>query len=272
MARKATKSTATKSVTVAPSSKSLALVDQELAAEVQALATQIGQPSGNKVKVMPNGDFILPDGLNVGNEIQIIVVAFASRNTFYATPYNEKNITPPDCYAMGRDIATMKPENDAPMKQNDTCAGCPQNAFGSSSNGQGKACRNSREVAFLYVDPNNPEAHNEPSAPVYLISVAPTSLIAFDGMTRHVARMVGPPIKAIVTMRGDNANATGNATFAKLSFVAPVLNPDYAQHVARRAEAEPLLFRRPDFTQQRAAPVRGRKPAAPAGRTAAPRR
>lgn len=274
-AKSKAKPAATTLTVAPPSNKSLALIDQELNQEIANIKESIGSPGGGKViKVEASGNFVLPDGANLGSEIQIVIVDFASRKAFYSQQFDRNNPTPPDCYAIsppaskGGAIATMAPDDPAlPAKQHDDCANCPLNQWGSGNGGTGKACREFRDLAVLVVDPENPDAHNAPDAPIYLLSVPPTSLKAFDGFVPLVARsLAGPPIKAIVTVKG-----TSVGTYATLSFVNPVGNPDYATHAARRVETIDLLNRRPDYAGYAARPMPQRRGATarPAPRTAA---
>jgi hypothetical protein len=249
--------------TVKPAGTSLANIDSELNNEVASLKERLGQSEGRKITVEPKGNFVLPDGAELGDEIKVIVIDFASRNNYYSTPFDKDNPTPPDCYAMGRDIAKLVPEADSPDIQNpEGCRTCWANQFQSAANKKGKACSNRRLLAVLIVDPNDPDAHNDPEAPIYVLDVAPTSNRSFDGAAAAIARsLAGPPIKAIITV-----TATSMGTYASLSFLSPEPNPDYAAHYARRGECEELLFRRPDFEAAAA------KTAKPAGRGTAARR
>ena len=248
------------------SNTSLATIDNELSNEVANLKTQIGQATSNRIKVEPSGAFTLPDGMDLGDEIQVVVVDFVTRNTFYSGPYNPNNLVPPDCYAIGRNLNEMEPEADSPAIQGDKCATCALNQFGSGTNGVGKACKNSRELAVLVIDPENPEAHNAPDAPIYTLSLPPTGIKSFDGAVAYVARSLqGPPLKAILTVRAKNVG-----TYALITFSDPIPNPDYAAHYARRSEVQDALFRKPDFAAY-AAKAGSAKPAA-RGRTAAPAR
>lgn len=234
----------------------IALIDDQLANEVALLTSQLGSPSGNKLKIAPTGMISTPDGLDLGTEIQVAVVDFINRNFFYSSAYNPKEITPPDCYAMGKDIATMKPEGDSPMLQNkDGCATCPMNAW-SSGQGNAKACQNRYWVAVLLIDPDNPEAHNDPSAPIYTLDLSPSNRKSFEGAVRNTTKLLGHWAKAIYTVSAENAG-----TYAKVSWLDPVSNPDYAMHVARRPEVEDMLTRRPDFSAAAAASTKSRAPA-----------
>lgn len=244
---------------------SIATIDQELSNEVALIKDMVGQASGNRLKLEATGDFLLPDGGNLGNEIQVVVLDFVSRNNFYLTQYNADNPSPPDCYAIGKVINDMAPEGDSPAKQNDICRTCPMNQFGSAPNGRGKACQNRRLVAVLVVDPENPDAHNEPDAPIYTLDLSPTNIKSFDGAVSLVARsLAGPPIKAVLTVVGKNVG-----TYAMATWMDPMPNPDYALHVQRRAEVQDMLYRKPDFAAYEAAPPTKR---APARRSAGARR
>lgn len=245
----------------------IATIDQEMSAAAVAIAGQIGQASGNRIKLEPSGDFVLPEGINLGDEIQVIIVDFVSRNSFYSTVYNPQNPTPPDCYAVDRIIANMAPEADSPDPQNKDCASCPLNQFGSGANGKSKACKNERRLAVLVVDPDNPDAHNQPDAPIYELAVTPTSIGSFDTAVRTAVRLLdGFPVKAIFTVTG-----SPKGTYAVMSWRDPVPNPDYAAHWGRRGEVEGMLFRKPDFSQLAAAAAPARRKA-PARRAAGGRR
>lgn len=262
---------ASKAISAAPlgSAKSLTTIEQEMAADLATIKQAINAPGGNKIKTQPNGDFILPDGSNIGPEMQIVVVDFVSHNKFYDAPYNPGNPTPPACYAMGKDINAMKPEADSPQMQHGDCRTCPLNQFGSGSNGKSKACKNSRILAVLVVDPENPKTMTDPAAPIYIFEMPPTSIQAFDGAVSSITRSLGLPVKAILT-----ATATPAGTFAKITFNDPMPNPNYALHYSRKGEVQDVLFRKPDFeaAAARAPAPRGRAaPPARRGATAARR-
>lgn len=243
-----------KALTASVGGGALATIDQELSQEVANLKQQIGQPGGRAIKIKNTG-FISPEGMDLGGEIQIIVLDFVSKNMFYDRPYDPQNPTAPACFAMGRVLSSMTPDPDSPAVQADSCAVCPLNAFGSGSNGKSKACKNTRELAVLLVDPENPDSINDPAVPIYTMSVPPTGLRAFDGAVASIARsLAGPPIKAILT-----ATVKDAGTYGLLSFVDPVPNPNYGEHYQRRKEAAELLERRPDFTQYEA-PKAARRP------------
>lgn len=264
-AKKAATPKASKGVATRVTGTAMANIDAELANEVLDLKQQIGQASGNKIKLEASGDYVLPSGENLGNEIQVVVLDFVSRNNLYLEQYNPNSPSPPDCYAIGKNINQMAPEADSPSIQSDACSTCPMNQFGSGVGGRSKACKNSRLAVVVLVDPEDPSSSAMPDAPLYTIEFSPTSIKSFDGMVAMVARALGgPPIKAVVTLSARNAG-----TYALQTFSDPLPNSDLGAHFARRPETVDMLYRKPDFTRQPAAPARGRGPGRVAPRRAA---
>lgn len=64
---------------------------------------------------------------------------------FYAGPYNEGSAAPPDCASADG----VKPDPGVPAQQNPLCATCRHNAWGSATNGKGKACQDHKKIAVL---------------------------------------------------------------------------------------------------------------------------
>ena len=86
------------------------------------------------------------------NQMAVVVLDSIHENVFYKSKYDPDAIQGPSCFAFGRDESDMAPhqvvfENNS--AENDTCNGCPQNEWGSSEFGRGKACRNSRRLALI---------------------------------------------------------------------------------------------------------------------------
>ncbi len=241
---------------MARKSTALTTVDAELAKQVATLKEQIGQPGGRRIKIEPSGNIQTPEGQDLGPEIQVVVIDFLSKNTWYPNQYDPQNIVPPDCFAFGKIIDDMKPDDLSPDKQSDLCKTCPQNVFGSAPNGRAKACKNTRDLAVLLVDGDHPESLTDPKAPIYLLSVTPTSIRSFDGFVSGLLRTLGPPIKAIVTVK-----ATPQGTYSSLSFLDPVPNPYYGEHFGRTQEAQDILSVKPTYTDA-AEPSNKRKPVA----------
>lgn len=239
-----------------PSGTGMTLIQQQLAQRAQDLRQQIQQPGGNRLTINDNGDFVGVDGVVLGPEVDLIVLDFISANRYYARPYNPNNVEPPGCFAFGRVIADMAPHETAPEPQNDLCATCPKNEFGSDARGTGKACKNTREIAVITHDQFDlpPEEQQ-----ILVYSVPPTGLKSFDGAVSYILSTYNmPPIRVVI-----RATAIKASTYTTVSFKPmPEDNVFLEQHFARLPEVEPMLMRLPDVSKYGQAATPARRPAA----------
>lgn len=92
-----------------------------------------------------------------GNQMAVVILDVVRERTFYSQKYDasaEHNL-PPVCYAFGRSNDEMAPHPsmqqgpDYFIPQNDVCATCPNNEWGTSDTGKGKACGERRRLALL---------------------------------------------------------------------------------------------------------------------------
>jgi hypothetical protein len=119
----------------------------------------------------------------------------------------------PDCQSMDG----VSPDPASAQPQNDLCATCPQNAWGSkvTPNGQQiKACSDSKRLAIV--------AAEDPSGPVYLLTVTPAALKGLNQYQKELAVRGIPPeiVKTSITFDTD-------ASFPKLKFgFGGFLDPD----------------------------------------------
>jgi hypothetical protein len=120
-------------------------------------------------------------------EIDVVIVGANPRlsKTFYAkqwTPDDEP--TAPDCQSL--DGISPDPESSAP--QNDLCASCPQNAWGSKITPQGKetkACADQKRLAVVAAD--------DASGPIYLMQVTPAALKGLNQYQKELSVRGIPP-------------------------------------------------------------------------------
>jgi len=100
------------------------------------------------------------------------------------------------------------PDPDSGQPQNDLCASCPQNAWGSRITQQGteiKACSDKKRLAIV--------AATDPTGPVYLLEVTPAALSGLNVYNRELKTRHIPPdiIKTIISF-------DTKASFPKLTF------------------------------------------------------
>jgi hypothetical protein len=139
--------------------------------------------------------------------LDVVVVGANPRlsKTWYAkqwTPDSEPQA--PDCFSLDG----IGPDPEATDPQNDLCASCPQNAWGSKVTPQGqqiKACADQKRLAVVAAD--------DPSGPVYLLSVTPAALKGLNQYQKELSVRGIPPeiVKTRVSFDTD-------ASFPKLKF------------------------------------------------------
>ncbi len=118
------------------------------------------------------------------------------------TPDSEPSA--PDCFSL--DGIGPDPESTSP--QNDLCASCPQNAWGSKITPQGqqiKACADQKRLAVVAAD--------DAGGPVYLLLVTPAALKGLNQYQKELSMRGIPPeiVKTKVSFDTD-------ASFPKLTF------------------------------------------------------
>lgn len=125
--------------------------------------------------------------------------------TFYAKAW-DKDAEPsaPDCFSL--DGVRPHPESEGP--QNDVCASCPHNAWGSKTGPQGqqlKACTDQKRLAVVAAD--------DPEGPVYLLQVTPAALKGLNSYHKELS-VRGIPAEVVKTKIGFDTDAS----FPKLKF------------------------------------------------------
>jgi hypothetical protein len=139
--------------------------------------------------------------------LDVVIVGANPRlsKTWYAKQWDkDAEPTGPDCFSLDG----IGPDPEATEPQNDLCASCPQNAWGSKitpSGQQIKACSDNKRLAVVSAD--------DPSGPVYLLSVTPAALKGLNQYQKELSVRGIPPeiVKTRVSFDTD-------ASFPKLKF------------------------------------------------------
>lgn len=226
--------------------------EEQLAREASDITKRIAAPSGDRIRFNANRAFITPDGIE-GETLEVVIVDFMSSNLFYEGAFDRDNPQPPACFAIGPEPTLLVPSPNSPVKQADTCSACPNNQFGSASNGKGKACKNTRLLALM---PASAIDSEEGEAPIWIMSVPPTSLKAFDSFVHSLAvKHKTVPIGVVTEITLDPAN-----TFASPRFrvVRPLQGKELGTFMPRREEASQRLSAEPDTSQYTAPKPAGR--------------
>jgi hypothetical protein len=208
-------------------------IQEALRAQAAATSERVAPASGIKISTAGK-QFSFPNG-DKSTAFNAVVVDFVARNEFYEDNYDPSAIVPPVCFAIGSNPLKLVPSMNSPIRQSDSCNGCPMNEF--KSKGNGKACSNTRYLAVLPPDADE-------STPIWLLKVSATALKGFDSFVAGVARSFTlPPVGVVVEITFDPATS-----YPKLVFSDPVLNENVADHFARQEEARELLAAEPDVS------------------------
>lgn len=156
MATKSTKKPAAKQAVkpVPSTSRALTRFDEELAKRAQAsAAVEANVGSGIKFFSIRAGELKYDDALIESGQIAVVVLDALIVNAFYKGKFDPKNPESPACFAIGYDEKTVAPVpsdlTNPKDAQAEACDGCPNNEFGSSDTGRGKACKNGRRLAVI---------------------------------------------------------------------------------------------------------------------------
>lgn len=182
--------------------------------------------------------------------IDVVIVGSNPRlsKTWYAKAWDkDSEPTAPDCFSL--DGVSPDPQSTSP--QNDLCASCPQNAWGSKVTPTGqqiKACADKKRLAVVSAD--------DPTGPVYLLEVTPAALKGLNQYQKElVMRGIAPEI---VTTK---ISFDTDASFPKLKFgfggfnsaeVQEAVNPLFGSDSTKEITGEQL--RQPAPVPQIAAP------------------
>jgi len=125
--------------------------------------------------------------------------------TWYAKAWTkDSEPVAPDCFSLDG----IGPDQESTDPQNDLCASCPQNAWGSKVTDAGqqiKACSDNKRLAVVSAD--------DTSGPIYLLSVTPAALKGLNQYQKELSVRGIPPeiVKTRVSFDTD-------ASFPKLKF------------------------------------------------------
>lgn len=139
--------------------------------------------------------------------LDVVIVGANPRvsKTWYAKTWTpDAEPSAPDCYSL--DGLGPDPQSTAP--QNDLCASCPQNAWGSKITPQGqqiKACADKKRLAVVSAD--------DPEGPVYLLEVTPAALKGLNQYQKELSVRGIPPEIVKTKVSFDT-----NASYPKLQF------------------------------------------------------
>lgn len=199
-----------KSNALVPVEKAGGLVswDEELAKLAAQAAESVAGIGGGTFFSLRGGQLSYGGQQLPGNTAAAVVLDFVNENVFYGSRFDPDNPTGPKCYAFGRDPQKMAPFDgvDDPVHAN--CKECPNNVWGSSDTGRGKACRNVMRLALIPAGTFHPErgefdlfssAKQFQDAGLAYLKLPVTSVKAWGTYVKQLAAVMKTPPLGVVT-------------------------------------------------------------------------
>ncbi len=251
------KATSTAVAVKKATSGNIVSIREQLMAQAQAVAGRTESGGGNQIKYS-DGKFVLPNGAQTSDPIKVVILDFVTKHVKYEKSFKKGEVSPINCAAVGDNPRDMKPYASIKSPECGTCTGCWANEFKSAAVGDGKACKQYREMAVLV---QGSDGVIDPQGPIYMIATTPTSNKVFDPFVKSVAAVFQlPPIGVVTTLDLD----TTSSTWVSLIFNNPAPNPDREDMFPRQVEARAMLMGEVTVTPPApvaAAPARGKAPA-----------
>jgi hypothetical protein len=169
--------------------------EQELAAEAKEVAAK---ETTFAPRISFKGGHLKVGGVEVkNNELSVIVVDGAYSKAFYEAAYDEDAPATPVCYAFGREEKDLKPHEQSPSPQAESCAVCPHNKFGSADRGKGKACKDERRLMCI---PGDTAADAVSKAEAVMAVIPPTSLKNWGNYVKTLAAVGRTPWSVVTKL------------------------------------------------------------------------
>jgi len=185
--------------------------EEEMARQAEEAAKMERNAGGAQFFSVRGGQLTFDDMPVPGNQMAVVILASILENVYYPDAFDPENPTPPMCYAFGKDEAEMAPHEDVVLlaqAQNETCHGCPMNAWASADKGRGKACRNTRRLAVMAAGTID-QATNQftpfkdvdqfKSGPIGYLKLPVTSVAGYATFVKSVAGALKRPPHGIFT-------------------------------------------------------------------------
>jgi hypothetical protein len=175
-----------------------------------ALASGLGAPEIPRISIKASRFRIREDGTETvlpDTTLEVVIVGANPKlsKTYYAKKWNP-NEEPdgPDCFSLDG----VRPDATATSPQNDFCASCPMNAWGSRVGDAGqklKACADQKRLAIVAAD--------DPEGTIYLLVVTPAALKGLNQYHKELSLRGIPPEVVRTRISFDE-----EASFPKLAF------------------------------------------------------
>lgn len=213
------------------SSKEIANIEAQIAAEANALQSVLAtQVSSNHISFQ-GGKFTLPDQTVMPNPMKVVILGYVQTNTYYDTAWNPKKREDPKCFAVGKVGEDLKPHSSVETPICDNCEECDFNQWESDpKGGKGKACKNTFKVACIIPETGKND--------IFTFNVSVTATKNWSSGVQAIIKQYGGLIKAVSHLTFDTS--TG---YNRVSISTAEPNPKYVEHFPLCADAMDILLK-----------------------------
>lgn len=235
--------------------KELANYDEELAAlAASAAEKEANAGGGGNYLSFKGGSLTYKEAEVPDNTIDIVILHHVFENSFYEGRFNPNDPKSPECFAIGEDEKELAPHEDAEGAVSESCVGCPNNEWGSASEGRGKACKNVRRVAFILAE--DLETGVEAAEPTFFRPPV-TSVKVWANYIKKLAADKKAPLQVVTRLTVVPDDSQFHLTFERVADVNPA---HYPELLAKRKSPEVMdTLLKPFAKNSERAPVAPKK-------------
>jgi len=157
-----------------------------------------------------------------------VILAYGRHRSYFAADFDSNNPVPPACFSIAAsgataDLMEMQPSSNSPDKQADHCDGCKWNEFGTAKRGEGKACKDSYELALISAD----DLNSIDAAEVMMLSLPPTSLASFNAFHKKLTKGLEVPVYGVIACITKGVHAASGSWTIELAIESEITEDDY---------------------------------------------
>lgn len=214
---------------------------EQFASSVAADLARLGGTGGNDtIQITQDKKFQFPDGTTHDGPIELIIGDFVYRNEYYPGLFNRKEPRAPTCFAVSPEQSALTPTKNSPkmqVEEGKPCSTCQWDRFGTSPQGEGKACKNTVFMAVLQADATE-------DTNWFVMKTSPTGIKYLNQHVAKIGRQFQLPIWTVVS----SVFFDPNMAYPSLRFGIIAVNPILELTRQRLAEARARLLQEPDFS------------------------
>ena len=220
--------------------------------QIKQQVAQLQESMGDKTITIDSRSGTFRVGSTEGKDtISVVILGFVFQGAFWSKAYKQGQTDLPDCSVTGDvdtkyadaaippyvgafvDLVPRGKDEDTPAEA-EVCGECPNNIFGSSPTGEGKACKQSYTLAVLPAD--QPDGH------IHKLKISSSGMKFFNSYLKNIASAGTTWWANATTLEVSPAGASWTVkTLSDAKHVKPLDNAMLEMFYKRIGEAKSML-------------------------------